>query len=101
MSSSPVQTPAARKAASSQQATLDALAGIADTWVKEQLAAMTARMAAALGDLTRHNGDPQDVQRRVKAARLLKDNAYAFFHLASGATALAGGGGGGGPARPP
>ena len=89
MSSSPVQTPAARKAASSQQATLDALAGIADTWVKEQLAAMTARMAAALGDLTRHNGDPQDVQRRVKAARLLKDNAYAFFHLASGATALA------------
>jgi hypothetical protein len=89
MSSSPVQTPAARKAASSQQATLDALAGIADTWVKEQLTATTARMAAALGDLTRHNGDPLDVQRRVKAARLLKDNAYAFFHLASGAIALA------------
>jgi hypothetical protein len=89
MSSSPVQTPAARKAASSQQATLDALAGIADTHVKEQLTAMTGRMAAALGDLTRHTGDPQDVQRRVKAARLLKDNAYAFFHLASGATALA------------
>ena len=89
MSSSPVQTPAARKAASSQQATLDALAGIVDTHVKEQLTAMTARMAAALGDLTRHTGDPQDVQRRVKAARLLKDNAYAFFHLASGAIALA------------
>ncbi len=89
MSSSPVQTPAARKAASSQQATLDALAGIADTHVKEQLTAMTARMAAALGDLAHHHGDPQDVQRRVKAARLLKDNAYAFFHLASGAIALA------------
>jgi hypothetical protein len=89
MSSSPVQTPAARKAASSQQATLDALAGITDTHVKEQLTAMTGRMAAALGDLTRHSGDPQDVQRRVKAARLLKDNAYAFFHLASGAIGLA------------
>ncbi|MCS0612528.1 DUF1631 domain-containing protein [Massilia kyonggiensis] len=89
MSSSPVQTPAARKAASSQQATLDALAGIADTYVKEHLTAMTARMVAALGDLTRHQGDPQDVQRRVKAARLLKDNAYAFFHLASGAISLA------------
>ena len=89
MSSSPVQTPAARKAASSQQATLDALAGIADTHVKEQLTAMTGRMAAALGDLTRHSGDPQDVQRRVKAARLLKDNAYAFFHLASSAIGLA------------
>jgi len=85
MSSSHVQTPAARKAASSQQATLDALAGIANDYVKAQLTAMTARMAAALGDMTRPEGDPRDVQRRVKSARLLKDNAYAFFHLASGA----------------
>jgi len=85
MSSSHVQTPAARKAASSQQATLDALAGIASDYVKAQLTAMTARMAAALGDMTRPEGDPRDVQRRVKSARLLKDNAYAFFHLASGA----------------
>jgi hypothetical protein len=89
MSSSPVQTPAARKAASSQQATLDALAGIVATYVNEQLTAMTGRMVAALADLARHNGDPQDIQRRVKAARLLKDNAYAFFHLASGAMSLA------------
>ena len=89
MSYSPVQTPAARKAASSQQATLDALAGIAATYVNEQLTAMTGRMVAALADLARHHGDPQDVQRRVKAARLLKDNAYAFFHLASGAMSLA------------
>ena len=85
MSSSHVQTPAARKVASSQQATLDALAGIANDYVKAQLTAMTARMAAALGDMTRPEGDPRDVQRRVKSARLLKDNAYAFFHLASGA----------------
>jgi hypothetical protein len=89
MSSPSVQTPAARKAASSQQATLDALAGITDNYVKEQLTAMTGRMAAALADQTRHQGDPQDVQRRVKAARLLKDNGYAFFHLASSAIALA------------
>ena len=75
MSSSHVQTPAARKAASSQQATLDALAGIASDYVKAQLTAMTARMAAALGDMTRPEGDPRDVQRRVKSARLLKDNA--------------------------
>ncbi|MFL6634517.1 MAG: DUF1631 family protein [Massilia sp.] len=89
MSSPSVQTPAARKAASSQQATLDALAGITDNYVKEQLTAMTGRMAAALADMTRHQGDPQDVQRRVKAARLLKDNAYAFVHLASSAIAVA------------
>jgi hypothetical protein len=85
MSSSHVQTPAARKAASSQQATLDALAGIAGDYVKAQLTAMTARMTAALGDMSRPDGEPRDIQRRVKSARLLKDNAYAFFHLASGA----------------
>ncbi|WP_075796262.1 DUF1631 family protein [Massilia putida] len=89
MSSSQDQTPAARKAASPQQATLDALAGIAADHVKEQLTAMTARMAAALGDVGQQQGDPQDVYRRVKSARLLKDNAYAFFHLASGAIELA------------
>jgi hypothetical protein len=89
MSSSHVQTPAARKAASSQQATLDALAGIAGDYAKEQLTAMTARMAAALGDMGQHQGDPQDVYRRVRSARLLKDNAYAFFHLATSAIDLA------------
>ena len=89
MSSSHVQPQAARKAATSQQATLDALAGIASDYVKAQLTAMTARMAAALGDMTRPDGDPRDVQRRVKSARLLKDNGYAFFHLAAGAIDLA------------
>jgi hypothetical protein len=50
---------------------------------------MTARMAAALADVGQQQGDPQEVYRRVKSARLLKDNAYAFFHLASGAIELA------------
>jgi hypothetical protein len=89
MSSSQDQTPAARKAASPQQATLDTLAGIAAGYVKEHLTAMTARMAAALGDVGQQQGDPQEVYRRVKSARQLKDNAYAFFHLASGAIELA------------
>ena len=89
MPSSQDQTPAVRKAASPQQATLDALAGIVADYVKEHLTAMTARMAAALGDVGQQQGDPQEVYRRVKSARLLKDNAYAFFHLASGAIELA------------
>jgi hypothetical protein len=89
MSSSHVQTPAAHKAVSSQQATLDALAGIVASHVKEHLSAMTARMAAALADMGQHDGDPGDVYRRVKSARLLKENAYAFFHLASGAIDVA------------
>jgi hypothetical protein len=84
MTSSNVQTPAA-KPASPQQETLDTLAGIVADYVKEHLTAMTARMAAALGDVGQQQGDPQQVYQRVKSARLLKDNAYAFFHLASGA----------------
>jgi hypothetical protein len=84
MTSSHVQTPAA-KPASPQQETLDALAGIVADYVKDHLAAMTARMAAALGDVGQQQGDPQQVYQRVKSARLLKDNAYAFCHLASGA----------------
>ncbi|NIA52612.1 DUF1631 domain-containing protein [Massilia sp. TW-1] len=84
MTSSHVQTPAA-KPASPQQETLDTLAGIVADYVKEHLTAMTARMAAALGDVGQQQGDPQQVYQRVKSARLLKDNAYAFFHLASGA----------------
>jgi hypothetical protein len=84
MTSSHVQTPAA-KTASPQQETLDALAGIVADYVKEHLTAMTARMAAALGDVGQQQGDPQQVYQRVKSARLLKENAYAFFHLASGA----------------
>jgi len=84
MTSSNVQTPAA-KPASPQPETLDTLAGIVADYVKEHLTAMTARMAAALGDVGQQQGDPQQVYQRVKSARLLKDNAYAFFHLASGA----------------
>lgn len=84
MTSSHAQTPAA-KPASPQQETLDALAGIVADYAKEHLTAMTARMAAALGDVGQQQGDPQQVYQRVKSARLLKDNAYAFFHLASGA----------------
>jgi len=84
MTSSHVQTPAA-KPASPQQETLDTLAGIVADYVKEHLTAMTARMAAALGDVGQQQGDPQQVYQRVKSARLLKDNAYAFYHLASGA----------------
>jgi hypothetical protein len=88
MTSSHAQTPAA-KPASPQQETLDALAGIVADYVKEHLTAMTARMAAALGDVGQQQGDPQQVYQRVKSARLLKDNAYAFFHLASGAIDVA------------
>jgi hypothetical protein len=86
--SSSQTTPAARTAASSQQATLDALAVIALEHVREQLGPMTARLAAALADV---DGGPADapaldartIYQRVKSGRLLKENSYAFVHLAS------------------
>jgi len=88
MTASPVQTPAARKAAS-QKATLDALAASVSAFVQRQLGDMAARMAAALADVGEPGLDTREVYRRVKSARLLKDNGYAFVHLASHAVDLA------------
>jgi len=84
MTASHVQTPAARKAAS-QQATLDALAATVSGLVEPALGEMAVRMAAALADVSQPGLDTREVYRRVKSARLLKDNGYAFVHLASAA----------------
>ncbi|THC41909.1 DUF1631 family protein [Massilia sp. Mn16-1_5] len=48
----------------------------------EQLGAMVNRMVAALGDMTTGGLDPQAAYRRAKAGALLKNNSYAFVHLA-------------------
>jgi hypothetical protein len=89
MSSSRVQNPAARQAASQQQATLEALAGIAASQLKEQLTPMIARMSAALADVGQSGLDARDVYRRVRSSKLLRENGYAFFHLASTGIELA------------
>jgi hypothetical protein len=89
MTASHVQTPAARKAASLQQATLDALAGIASDVVREQLGDVAGRMAAALADVSEPGLDTREVYRRVKSGKLLKENSYAFIHLASTGIELA------------
>jgi hypothetical protein len=83
MSSSRVQSPAARQAALQKQATLDALADIAAAQLKEQLTPMIARFGAALADVSQPGLDTRDVYRRVRSSKLLRDNSYAFFHLAS------------------
>jgi hypothetical protein len=85
MTASHVQTPAARKAAMSQQATLDALAGIAGDFFKEQLGDMAGRMAAALADVSEPGMESREVYCRVKSGKLLKENSYAYIHLASSA----------------
>jgi hypothetical protein len=89
MSSSRVQNPAARQAASQQQATLEALVGIAAGQLKEQLTPMIARMSAELADVDRPGLDTREVHRRVRSGKLLRENSYAFFHLASTGIELA------------
>src|SRR5690349_21679038 len=89
MSSSRVQSPAARQAALQKQATLDALAGIAAAQLKEQLTPMVARFGAALADVSQPGLDTREVYRRVRSSKLLRDNSYAFFHLASTGLELA------------
>ena len=83
MSSSRIQSPAARQAASQQQAMLESLAGIAATQIQEQLTPMIARMSAALADVGQPGLDTHEVYRRVRSGKLLRENSYAFVHLAS------------------
>ncbi|RNF28077.1 hypothetical protein NM04_25095 [Massilia aurea] len=77
------QTSAARKAASAQQAALAELVDIACSHAESGLADMARRMVSALLDLTAAGLDPATVMRRVKSGNLLKDNGYAFTHLAT------------------
>jgi hypothetical protein len=89
MSSSRVLSPAARQAAATQQAALESLVGIATARLDEQLTPTIARMSAALADVDQPGVDARDVYRRVRSSKLLKDNDYAFFHLASTGIGLA------------
>jgi hypothetical protein len=83
MSSASVQTPAARPAAPSPQATLDALVAAAVEQLGAQLPGMAARFAGALVDVSEPGLEAKEVYRRVKAGKLLKENSYAFVHVAS------------------
>jgi hypothetical protein len=83
MSSSRIQSPAARQAASQQQAALESLVGIAASQIKEQLTPMIARMGADLADVGQPGLDTREVYARVRSSKLLRENSYAFFHLAS------------------
>ncbi|MCA1248266.1 DUF1631 family protein [Massilia sp. MS-15] len=83
------QTPAVRKAAATQQATLDALVALAMQHVGDGLMEMVKRMSAALLDMTDATLAPQEAAHRIRSGNLLRDNAYAFVHLASTGIELA------------
>ena len=83
MATGHVHKSAVPQAVAAQQATLDTLVGIATKLAGEQLTPMIGRLSAALGDISQEDMDPLVVHRRVKSGKLLKDNAYAYFHLVS------------------
>jgi len=83
------QTPAVRNAAAAQQAALDELVAMAAAHALEALPQVASRMAGALLDMSAAGSDPQDAVRRIRSGNLLKDNAYAFVHLASTAIEVA------------
>ncbi|OON62615.1 hypothetical protein B0920_03995 [Massilia sp. KIM] len=88
MATASVQTPAARQAAAARQATLDELVAIASRHAHAQLMEVAQALVAAMLDLS-GGTDPRTAARRVKSGNLLKDNAYAWFHLACSAVELA------------
>lgn len=89
MASPTDQTPAVRKAAAAQRAVLDELVAMAADHAAEALAGQVQRMSAALLDMTTAGRDPQLAARRIRSGNLLKDNPYAYVHLASTGVGLA------------
>ena len=66
---------------------MDKLVGIVSSHVNEHLMAVVNRVVAELLDATGSSPDGSAMYQRVKSGNLLKENSYAFFHLAC--TALA------------
>ncbi|MDL2357155.1 MAG: DUF1631 family protein [Pseudomonadota bacterium] len=82
MATSPIpQAPSTTKVAGAH-AQLDALVELACGHVNDQLMPMVARLVAALLDVSDPALDAHSVYHRVKSANLLKQNSYAWFHLA-------------------
>jgi hypothetical protein len=73
----------AKKAAASQHELLDALVAIVTKHVNEQLLGVGTRLVSALLDVSDPSVDARSVFLRVKSGNLLKENNYAFVHLAS------------------
>lgn len=73
----------AKKAAASQHELLDSLIAIVTKHANEQLKAVGTRLVASLLDVDDPKLDAKTVFQRVKSGNLLKENHYAFIHLAS------------------
>ncbi|UOD29760.1 DUF1631 family protein [Massilia violaceinigra] len=79
----PSPSTAARKTGPSRHELLETLLGSVTKHVNDQLMAVATRLVAALLDVTDPALDARTVFLRVKAGNLLKNNTYAFFHVAA------------------
>ncbi|NHZ35746.1 DUF1631 family protein [Massilia rubra] len=79
----PSPSTAARKTGPSRHELLETLLGSVTKHVNDQLMAVATRLVAALLDVTDPALDARTVFLRVKSGNLLKNNTYAFFHVAA------------------
>jgi hypothetical protein len=82
MATTPHPQAASRTGVASPREELDSLVEIATRHVNEQLMPMINRLVSALLDVADPALDAPNVYHRVKSGNLLKNNSYAFFHLA-------------------
>jgi hypothetical protein len=68
---------------------LEHLVSLATQHLNDHLNEVIGRMVAALTDVSESGLDARAVYQRVKSGTLLKNNSYAFLHLASSALGLA------------
>ena len=81
----PAASPVAsvKKAAASQRDLLSSLIGIVTKHANEQLTGLCNRLVSSLLDIDSPGLDAKAVFLRVRSGNLLKENAYAYVHLAS------------------
>jgi hypothetical protein len=82
MATTPLPQAASSTTVGSPRAQLDSLAELGTRHVSEQLLPMVNRLVAAMLDVSDPALDAPTVYHRVKSGNLLKNNGYAFLHLA-------------------
>jgi hypothetical protein len=85
MATLPTTSPSAKNGPllSRQNEILQNLAGLASRHANAQLEAFAVRLADALQDFSEHSIEAKEAKMSMHVAHLLRNNSYAFYHLAS------------------
>ncbi|MES2264908.1 MAG: DUF1631 family protein [Pseudomonadota bacterium] len=81
MLSHPTTPAAPKKTVTPRHALLENLIGIAAQHVNDQFIDLTTRIAGALVDAVDMSGDVREIQARIRAGNLLRNNHYGYLHL--------------------